>query len=405
MTSNKFTLAEKQNNVSRYSANPVLRHLLTLDYNRITTLSYSALLFILIPFFSQAQKITSFKDGIGDKFYTGAALNVPQTIVGNDTTIQNIITEHFNAIVSGNTMKSGWLQRKKGEFNFNWADAFVDFGEQNDMFITGHTLVWHSQAPKWFFTDDDGNQVSREEMIRRMRDHIYTVVGRYKGRIDTWDVVNEAIEDDGSWRESKFYKIIGEDFIKLAFQFAHEADPEAELYYNDYSMSNPGRRAGVVAMVKSLQEAGIPIHGIGMQGHLGLDYPSLDEFEKSILAFSELGLKVSITELDITVLPSPWGDMGADVSTNVSYEERMNPYPDGLPKKVQKKFDQRYLDLYKLFLKHEDKIDRVTLWGVTDDHSWKNNWPIKGRTDYPLLFDRENQPKAVVQEIIDLYQK
>lgn len=352
-----------------------------------------------------AQEAPSLKGAIGDRFYMGVSLSVPSMVAQPDTAILNPVTEHFNAIVSGNCMKSGWLQRNKGEFNFNWADAFVDFGEENDMFITGHTLIWHSQAPKWFFTDEEGNNVSRDEMIRRMRDHIYTVVGRYKGRIHTWDVVNEAIEDDGSWRQSKFYEIIGEDFIKLAFQFAHEADPEAELYYNDYSMSNPGRRAGVVAMVKSLQEQGIPIHGIGMQGHLSLEHPSLEEFEKSIVAFSDLGLKVSITELDISVLPSPWRDMGANVSTNVSYEERMNPYPDGLPKKVQKEFDQRYLELFELFLKHSDKIDRVTLWGFSDNDSWKNNWPIKGRTDYPLLFDRDNQPKPVVQDIIKLYSK
>lgn len=339
------------------------------------------------------------KDAFEGKFYIGTALNAGQ-ITGKDAVALTVVKEHFNAIVAENCMKSGMLQPKEGQFNFDLADQFVQFGEQNNMLINGHTLVWHSQAPRWFFTDSLGNDVSREVMIQRMKDHIYTVVGRYKGRVNTWDVVNEAILDDGSWRKSKFYKIIGEDFIKLAFQFAHEADPEAELYYNDYSMSNPEKRSGVVAMVKDLQQQGVKIDGIGMQGHVGLNYPSLEEFEKSILAFSDLGVKVMITEMDITVLPSPWNNAGADVAANAGYQQKMNPYTDGLPDSVSMAFNERYLNFFKLFLKHQDKISRVTLWGVCDHHSWRNGWPIRGRTDYPLLFDRDNKPKEVVGSII-----
>jgi len=348
---------------------------------------------------SEVEKAETLKSAFEGKFYIGTALNAAQ-ITGKDTAGIRIIKEHFNSIVAENCMKSGPIQPSEGNFDFTLADQFVHFGEENDMFIVGHTLIWHSQAPRWFFTDSLGNEVTREALIDRMKKHIAAVVGRYKGRVKGWDVVNEAILDNGAMRESKFYKIIGEDFIRLAFEFAHKADPEAELYYNDYNMYMPGKRQGVVNMVKKLQEQGVRIDGIGMQGHLGLD-SDLAEFEKSIEAFAELGVKVMITELDVSILPSPWRNLGAEVSDVVDYQQRMNPYPDGLPDSVNAVFSDFYLDLFKLFLKHQDKISRVTLWGVTDGDSWKNNWPIRGRTDYPLLFDRNNQPKPVVTDIIN----
>ncbi|SDL13552.1 endo-1,4-beta-xylanase [Catalinimonas alkaloidigena] len=338
------------------------------------------------------------KDALAGKFYLGTALNTAQ-ITGRDAEALPVITRHFNAIVAENCMKSGQIQPREGEFNFTLADRFVDLGERNNLWVTGHTLIWHSQAPRWFFVDDQGKDVSREVLIERMRNHISTVVGRYKGRVKGWDVVNEAILDDGSWRDSKFYQIIGEDFVRLAFEFAHAADPEAELYYNDYSMANAGKRAGVVRMVQKLQQQGVRIDGIGMQGHVGLDYPALSDFEQSLEAFAALGVKVMITEFDLTVLPSPWQNAGAEVSANAAYSEKMNPYPNGLPDSVSQAFDQRCLDFFKLFLKHQDKISRVTLWGVNDGDSWRNNWPIRGRTDYPLLLDRQNRPKAVVRAI------
>ncbi len=351
-----------------------------------------------------AADATSLKEALSNKFWIGTALNTGH-ITGKDTAAIKVIKEHFNAVVAENCMKSGPMQPRKGEFNFTLSDQFVDFGEKNNMYITGHTLIWHSQAPRWFFSDSLGNDVTREELIQRMKDHIYTVVGRYKGKVKGWDVVNEAIEDDGSYRKSKFYQILGEDFVSLAFQFAHEADPEAELYYNDYSMSAPGKRNGVVAMVKKLQEKGIPIHAIGMQGHVGLDYPELSEFEKSIEAFASLGVKVMITEMDISVLPMPDRRVGADVSANFEYQKKLNPYAEGLPDFVQTALENRYYEFFRLFLKHKESISRVTLWGVHDGQSWKNNWPVRGRTDYPLLFDRENQPKPVVRKIIEEAQK
>jgi endo-1,4-beta-xylanase len=344
-------------------------------------------------------KTATLKDAFADKFYIGTALNLEQ-VGGFDTASVRIVKTHFNAIVAENCMKSGLLQPKEGEFDFRNADRFVAFGEAGNMFITGHTLIWHSQTPRWFFKDSVGNDVSRDVLIERMRNHIHTVVGRYKGRVKGWDVVNEVIDDkDGSLRNSKFLQIIGEDYIKLAFQFAHEADPEAELYYNDYSLYNPKKRAGAVEMVRKLIEQGVKIDAVGEQCHVGLTEPSLDEYERTITDFSALGVKVMITEMDVTVLPMDWS-LGADVSALVEYKEKSDLYVNGLPDSVSNEFNQRYLDFFKLFLKHSDVITRVTLWGVTGGQSWKNGWPIRGRTDYPLLFDRQYKAKPVVNDII-----
>ena len=340
------------------------------------------------------------KDALDGKFFIGAAMNEAQ-IKGIDTASINIIHKHFNSVVAENVMKSGLIQPKEGEFNFELPDRFVEFAVQNDMYTVGHCLIWHSQAPRWFFTDEQGNEVSRDVLIERMKTHISTVVGRYKGKVDCWDVVNEAFEDDGSWRNTKFYQIIGEEYMELAFRFAREADPEAELLYNDYSMFHKGRREAVVKLVNSLREKGVRVDGIGMQAHYGMDYPSLDDFEESIVAFAETGAQVHITEMDISALPSPdWRNRGAEISNRVEYQQKMNPYVDGLPDSASIAWNDRYMEFFKIFLKHEDKLKRVTMWGVTDRQSWKNNFPMRGRTDYPLLFDREYQAKPVVADII-----
>ncbi|MCA5004639.1 endo-1,4-beta-xylanase [Sphingobacterium bovistauri] len=344
------------------------------------------------------------KDAYKDKFHLGTALNLDQ-IWGRNQKAVNVIESHFNSIVAENCMKGEVVQPQEGVFDFKDADKFVEFGEKNRMKIIGHTLIWHSQPPKWFFTDKDGKDVSREVMIERMRKHIYTVVTRYKGRVHGWDVVNEAIVDNGEWRKSKYYQIVGEDFISLAFKFAHEADPNVELYYNDYSTAVPAKREGIYRMVKKLIEDGRRVDGIGMQEHNGLDYPSIQEVENTINRFSSLGTKVMVTEMEITVLPSARPNMGAEISDREQYRKELNPYVDGLPADKQKQVGDRYVEFFKLFLKHQDKIDRVTLWGVGDGDSWKNGWPIPGRKDYPLLFDRNYDAKPFVQDIINLVKK
>jgi len=361
----------------------------------------TAVLFVGCTAQQSAKKEPSLKDALAGKFHIGTALNANQ-ITGRDSAGIRVVKEQFNAIVAENCMKSGEIQPREGEFDFSLADQFVDFGVENDLFITGHCLIWHSQAPRWFFTDAEGNDVSREVMIERMKTHIYTVVGRYKGKIKGWDVVNEAIMEDGSMRNSKFYQIVGDDFIKLAFQFAHEADPDAELYYNDYNEWYPGKRDAIVQMVRSLKADGIRIDGIGMQGHVGMDSPSLEDYEAAMVAYANEGMKVMVTELDMSILPNRRRDVGADISTNIEYQQELNPYTDGVvPQEKQDEWDARMLDFFNLFLKHSDDVTRVTLWGVADGDSWKNNFPVRGRTDYPLLFDRNHEPKTAVAKIIE----
>jgi len=341
------------------------------------------------------------KEAYAEQFYVGAALNLAQ-IMERNPAANKVIEQQFNSIVAENCMKSMFMQPREGEFYFKDADQFVAYGEKHNMHIVGHTLIWHSQAPRWFFSDEKGSDVSREVLIERMRNHIHTIVSRYKGRIHGWDVVNEAILDNGEYRKSKFYEIIGEDFIPLAFQFAHEADPEAELYYNDYSTAIPAKRAGIVRLAKKLQEAGIKIDGLGMQEHHGLTHASLEETEKTILDFADLGVKVMVTEMDISVLPHAKRHVGAELTDTAAYNKSLDPYKDNLPEDKMNELGKRYIDFFTLYLKHKDKISRVTVWGVGDADSWKNDWPIEGRTDYPLLFDRDYEPKPFFTDLIDL---
>lgn len=352
----------------------------------------------------ETKNTATFKEAYADRFYIGTALNLDQVWERNPAAGQ-VIEQQFNSIVAENCMKSMFMQPREGEFYFEDADQFVAYGEQHDMHIVGHTLIWHSQAPRWFFTDKAGKDVSREVLIERMRNHIHTIVSRYKGRIHGWDVVNEAILDNGEYRQSKFYEIIGEEFIPLAFQFAREADPEVELYYNDYSTAIPAKRKGIVDMVRKMIDAGIKIDGIGMQEHHGLAHASLEETEQSIIDFAALGVKVMVTEMDISVLPHARRHVGAELTDTTAYKETLDPYQDGLPEGKMDELGQRYLDFFALYLKHQDKISRVTLWGVGDGDSWKNDWPIEGRTDYPLLFDRNYEPKPFVADIIELAKK
>lgn len=339
----------------------------------------------------------SLKKVLGENILIGVALNQRQ-IIGLDTCAIKLVKHHFNSIVAENCMKCDAIHPEENRFDFTDTDRFVAFGEENKMAIIGHCLLWHSQLAPWFCIDENGENVSPEVLKERIKTHIYTIVGRYKGRIKGWDVVNEAIENDGSWRKTPFYEILGADFIPLAFQYAHEADPDAELYYNDFSMDVKGKRDKVVELVKTLKEKGIRIDAVGMQGHMGLNYPKEDDFEQSIIGFSNAGVKVMITEWDMSALPTIHD--GANVSDTVSYEKILNPYPEGLPDSLSQIWNARMRTFMDLFKKHAHVITRVTLWGVTDRDSWRNDFPVKGRTDYPLLFDRNYMPKPFVNELI-----
>jgi endo-1,4-beta-xylanase len=269
------------------------------------------------------------------------------------------------------------------------------------MFIVGHNLVWHSQVPKWVFENPKGEPLSRQALLERMREHILKVVGRYKGRISGWDVVNEALNEDGTLRQSPWMKIIGEDYLEMAFRYAHEADPAAQLYYNDYSLENEAKRQGALELVKRLKAKGVPITGVGLQDHVNLDSPTAGQIDSTIREFGGLGVKVMITELDVDVLPWPARNQTADVSVHADADPKLNPYPSVLPEAVEQALTKRYADLFSAYAQHCGLVTRVTLWGVADRDSWKNDWPVKGRTNYPLLFDRQARPKPAFDAVIE----
>ena len=341
--------------------------------------------------------MSTLQDAFADAFLMGVALNERQ-FRGEDARARPIVESQFNSATPENQMKWMYIHPEPGVYDFDASDAFVDYAEANDMFIVGHTLVWHSQTPRWVFEDESGAPLTREALLARMEDHITTVVGRYRGRIHGWDVVNEALNEDGTLRDSPWRRIIGDDYIEHAFRFAHAADPDAELYYNDYSLENKPKRDGAVRLVRTAQEAGARVTGIGTQGHYHMAEPTLAQIDSTIRAFAELGT-VMVTELEIDVLPGR-GSMSADVSRREEGGAGLDPYTEGLPDDVQQALADRYAELFRLFLDHQDDITRVTFWGVTDGDSWKNGFPIPGRTNHPLLFDRDGAPKPAFQSVI-----
>lgn len=340
----------------------------------------------------KALQETGLKDLYKDDFYVGTAIG-SHLMARSDPQYLNLVSREFNALTLENAMKWLLVQPEEGRWEWTLPDRFMDFGEANNMYMVGHVLMWHSQVPGWVFNGHKNRKASTRVVRKRMQDHITTLAGRYKGRIHAWDVVNEAVDEGKGWRKSPWFKALGPRFVEDAFNLAHEVDNRAHLLYNDYNMHNPDKRAFVVDFIKRFKKRGVPIHGIGMQGHIGLDFPDTREFEASIEAFAAEGMRVHITELDLDVLPVAWKYMGAEISTEFAYSDELNPYPDGLPEAIQKQLTDRYVEYFKLFLKHRDKIDRVTFWGTSDAESWKNNFPVRGRTNYPLLFDRNYQPK------------
>jgi endo-1,4-beta-xylanase len=345
------------------------------------------------------QAAPTLKEAYQGCFLVGAALN-PAQFTDQAPAEDAIIKAQFNSISPENVLKWVIVHPRPGFYNFTLSDKYVNFGKKNHMFIIGHTLVWHSQVPKWVFEDEKGNPLTRDALLARMKDHIDTVVGRYKGRINGWDVVNEALNEDGTLRQSQWEKIIGDDYIEKAFEYAHAADPKAELYYNDYSLENEAKRKGAIEIVKRLQAKGIPITGVGVQDHVHMDWPTPEQIDATITDFGKLGVKVMFTEVDIDVLPAAVQGQTADVSVNVASNPKLNPYPNGLPDAMQKKLADRYAALFSAYAKHCGLVTRVTLWGVTDGDSWKNNWPVQGRTNYPLLFDRNAKPKPAFFAVI-----
>lgn len=338
----------------------------------------------------------SLKEVFRNDFAIGTALS-EQQILEKDSGAAIIVPRHFNAITPENIMKAEIMHPEWGRYNFELADKIVEYGKKHNMQVNGHTLIWHSQLPAFVRRINDADSVRKF-----FNDHITTIASRYDKKIYSWDVVNEALNEDGTMRRSIFLTKLGDDFVVEAFRLAQKAAPNTKLYYNDYNIEQPKKRAGAIAIIKKIQAAGVRIDGVGIQGHWHIDNLPLADIEQSIKDFAALGVEVMFTELDLSVLPNPRGRANtADISQTAAYNESINPYTKSVPDSIQQKLAKSYADLFNLFLKYKENISRVTFWGVDDGQSWLNGFPVRGRTNHPLLFDRKFQTKPAFYKVVE----
>lgn len=350
-----------------------------------------AIVHLTITSYCQSDQVLSLAQVYKDYFKIGVAVS-PRALKTDEA---ELIRTQFNSMTAENAMKMGPIHPRDTFYNWAGGDSIWAFAERNNMAMRGHTLCWHNQAPQWFFkmSATDTTLVSKEILLSRLHDHISAVVSRYKGKIYAWDVVNEAISDkaDEFYRPSLFYKIIGPEFIEFAFKWAHEADPDALLFYNDYNEINPVKREKIYKLVSDLKSKGVPIHGVGLQGHWSIYEPTEQVLEATLKRFSELGLQVQITELDISVYPK------GHSSRERRPEDSLTAYtPERETMQVE-----RYKICFDLFRKYNKSISSVTFWNISDRTSWLDNFPVRGRKDYPLLFDKDLKPKRAFGEVVN----
>lgn len=331
----------------------------------------------------QSNKLPKLYEAFQSDFRMGAAVN-PHTL----SVQRELLVRHFNSVTAENEMKFERLHPEEGRYTFTEADRLMTFAEDNGIAVRGHTLVWHNQTPSWVFENSDGGPADRETLLGRMKSHIDTVVSRYKGRIYAWDVVNEAISDQsGEWlRPSKWLDIAGEDFLLKAFEYAHAADPDAQLFYNDYNESDPEKREKIYRLVQTLLKQGAPIHGIGLQAHWNLVHPPLDDIRAAIERYASLGMKLHITELDLSVF---------------QFEDRRTDLTAPLEGMLEQQAE-RYMQIFRLFKEYKQYIDCVTFWGAADDYTWLDNFPVRGRKNWPFVFDGKHEPKQAYWDILKL---
>ncbi|MGZ8558170.1 MAG: endo-1,4-beta-xylanase [Chitinophagaceae bacterium] len=369
----------------------------------IRLLSVLMFFFVKSTLFAQLQNQSShsiagvnkgLKDYYKDYFPIGVAVS-PRALKTDEA---QLILQQFNSMTPENAMKMGPVHPRENEYFWKDADSIAAFAKRNNLKLRGHTLCWHNQAPRWFFTDSaTGKQVTKEILMQRLKDHITTVVSRYKGVIYAWDVVNEVISDnkDEYFRNSLFYQICGEEFIAKAFQYAHEADPDALLFYNDYNETNAVKREKIFKLVKGLKDAGVPIHGVGLQGHWAINEPSEKQLDSTIGRFAELGLKVQVTELDISVYPKEHN----------AREKKAEDYDTVFTAEKESRQIEMYKMCFRIFRKYKNVLSGITFWNISDRYSWLDNFPVKGRKDYPLLFDINLKPKKAYWQVVNFEKK
>lgn len=336
---------------------------------------------------SYAAEEKALKEYYKGHFSIGCAM--PAFIINKEEA--GLIKHHFSTITCENEMKPGVIHPAEGVYNWEGADKIVEFAMKNGLKVRGHVLVWHEQVGDWFFTDN-GKPASRELLLKRVKEHITTIMQRYKGKVYCWDVLNEAIDDDSTnfYRKTKWYEIIGEDYAEKVFQYAHEADPEALLFYNDYNENRPEKRERIYKFLKSLLEKGVPVHGMGMQGHYSIFEPTESDLKAAIEKYASLGLQIHFTEIDISVYP--W---------EKHHREKKPGENDELLPDIEKKQVDQYNMLFRVMREHKNSITNVTFWGLSDRNTWLNYYPVRNRKNYPLLFDRELKPKKVFFSITD----
>lgn len=333
------------------------------------------------------------REAFADRFLVGTCVGTGVT-TGSEPrqdAARRTIARHFNAVTCENAMKWGNLQPRPGVFTFEQADAIVDFAERHGMKVFGHTFVWHNQTPAWATQDAEGRPLPRDVAIANLRAHMAAVLEHYRGRVTTWDVVNEAIADNlggktdaDPLRDTPWRRAIGDDYVDVAFRLAHELAPQATLIYNDYGWHMPAKRRALVALLRGMLDRGVPVHAVGIQGHWGIHSPDLDAARAILRDAASLQLPIHVTELDLNVIP--WSEKG-------------DPYRDGLPDDVAALHARRYHEWFTAFAEFADRIDRVSFWGPNDGMSWLNNFPVRGRTNYPLLFDRDNRTKPAFDAV------
>lgn len=334
---------------------------------------------------------------VGDRMLIGTAIMAQDL---QDPRHADLITREFNCLTGGNEFKPDALQKMKGTFTFEKADQLVAFAKRHDMKVVGHTLLWHNQSPAWLFQNADGEPLPREAALANLKDHVAAVIQHFGNDVVGWDVLNEGITDgdDGYLRDTPARKAIGDDYVVQAFKIAHEANPNVELYYNDYNIENPGKRERALKLIRELKAAGVRLDAVGIQGHWLINFPDAQVLDDAITEFAAEGVEVMITEMDIDVLPRR--STGADITLR---EAGADPYKEGLPADVQQKLAERYKAFFDVIVKHaaDGVVTRVSLWGTTDDHTWLNNFPVRGRTNHPLLFDRNFAPKPAHAAVLE----
>ena len=347
---------------------------------RIVTLGAAIIVLCSFQTTPRAEAEKGLKDFYKTYFPVGVAVS-GRSLNGKEGAF---ILKHFNSVTPENSMKMGPIHPKQNTYNWAESDAIVDFAVKNKLKVRGHNLCWHEQTPEWIFKNEDSSVVSRDSLLKRLRDHIHTVVKRYKGRIYAWDVVNEAMDDNPAnfLRPSEWLKICGEDYIAQAFIYAHEADPDALLYYNDYNTERPEKRDRIFKLLKQLKDQGVPIHGVGLQGHWSLYEPTKTELQETIQKFASLGLKVQITEMDVSVYP--WEKERRKLRPG-----EQQPYTKDMEEKQSKK----YAEIFEVLRQEKASLTGVTFWNVSDRYSWLDTYPVDGRKNYPLLFDQDYKPK------------